>query len=113
MSRRAGPARRIGRRLRARRDQRLRALIRAAHEGSRCRYDSPRVLKDLREQGEAVSRKRVVRLMQLEGQRARVRKRIKSTTMSEHDQPVAANVLDRDFIADAPNQRWVADTIDS
>ena len=30
--------------------------------------------------------------------------------MSEHDQPVAANVLDRDVSADAPNQRWVADT---
>ena len=30
--------------------------------------------------------------------------------MREHDQPVAANVLDRDFIADAANQRWVADT---
>ena len=48
--------------------------------------------------------------MQLEGLRARVRKRFQCTTMSEHDQPVAANVLDRDFIADAPNQRWVADT---
>ena len=69
-----------------------------------------RVHEDLREQGEAVSRKRVVRLMQLEGLRARARKRFKSTTMSEHDRPVAANVLDRDFVADAPNQRWVADT---
>jgi transposase InsO family protein len=30
--------------------------------------------------------------------------------MSEHDQPVAANVLDRQFTATAPNQRWVGDT---
>ena len=30
--------------------------------------------------------------------------------MSEHDQPVAANVLAQAFVADAPNQRWVADT---
>ena len=88
----------------------MRVLIRASHEASRCRYGSPRVHEDLREQGEAVSRKRVVRLMQLEGLRARARKRFKSTTMSEHDQPVAGNVLDRDFVADAPNQRWVADT---
>lgn len=95
---------------RARRDQQLRVLIRASHEASRCRYGSPRVHEDLRAQGEAVSRKRVVRLMRLEGLRARARKRFKSTTMSEHDQPVAANVLDRDFVADAPNQRWVADT---
>ena len=65
---------------------------------------------DLREQCEAISRKRVARLMRVEGLRARARKRFKSTTMSEHDQPVAANVLDRDFVADAANQRWVADT---
>ena len=57
-----------------------------------------------------MSRKRVVRLMQAEGLKARVRKRFKGTTMSDHDQPVAANVLDQDFVADAPNQRWVADT---
>ena len=49
----------------AQRDQRLRVSIRASHEASRCRYGSPRVHEDLREQGEAVSRKRVVRLMQL------------------------------------------------
>ena len=48
--------------------------------------------------------------MQLEGLRARARKRFESTTMSEHDQPVAATAIDRDFIAAAPNLRWVADT---
>ena len=30
--------------------------------------------------------------------------------MSDHDQPVAANLLNRDFTAAAPNQRWVGDT---
>ena len=94
----------------AQRDAQLRVLIRASHEASRGRYGSPRVYEDLLAQGEAVSRKRVVRLMQADGLRARVRKRYNCTTMSEHDQPVAANVLDRDFVADAPNQRWVADT---
>ena len=42
--------------------------------------------------------------------KARARKRYKATTMSEHDQPVAANLLDRQFEAEAPNQRWVGDT---
>jgi len=46
-----------------------------------------------------VSRKRVVRLMQEEGLVARARKRFKSTTMSDHDQPVAANLLNREFTA--------------
>jgi putative transposase len=53
---------------------------------------------------------RVIRLMQEEGLRARVRKRFKSTTMSEHDQPVAANLLQQTFTAERPNQRWVGDT---
>ena len=57
-----------------------------------------------------VSRKRVIRLMQEDGLKARARKRFKCTTMSDHDQPVAANLLDRQFTADAPNQRWVGDT---
>ena len=48
--------------------------------------------------------------MQADGLQARARKRFKLTTMSEHDQPVAANLLDRQFAAAVPNQRWVGDT---
>ena len=88
----------------------MRVLVRASFEASRQRYGSPRVLEDLREQQIRVSRKRVVRLMQEEGLQARARKRFKSTTMSDHDQPVAGNLLDRQFEAPAPNQRWVGDT---
>ena len=55
--------------------------------------------EDLQEQEIRVSRKRVVRLMQEQGLRARARKRFKSTTMSDHDQPVAANLLNREFTA--------------
>jgi putative transposase len=92
------------------RDRQLTVLIRASYTGSRQRYGSPRIHADLRDQGECVSRKRVIRLMQGDGLRARARKRFKCTTMSEHDQPVAANVLDRQFTAEQPNQRWVGDT---
>ena len=94
----------------AQRDRRLKVLVRASFEGSKQRYGSPRIHRDLREQQERVSRKRVVRLMQEDGLKARVRKRFKCTTMSDHDQPVAANLLDRQFTAEAPNQRWVGDT---
>jgi putative transposase len=48
--------------------------------------------------------------MQEERLEARARQRFKCTTMSEHDQPVAANLLDQQFEAAAPNQRWVGDT---
>ena len=91
-------------------DRRLRVSVRAAFEGSRRRYGSPRVHRELRAQDVRVSRKRVVRLMQEEGLQARPRKRFKATTDSNHTQPVAPNVLARAFTAAAPNQRWVGDT---
>ena len=94
----------------AQRDRRLKVLIRASFDASKGRYGSPRIHEDLRAQEERVSRKRVIRLMQEEKLQARVRRRFKCTTMSDHDLPVAANLLDRHFTAEAPNQRWVGDT---
>ncbi len=94
----------------ARDDRRLGVLIQASFQESRRRYGSPRVYRDLVEQGIRVSPKRVARLMREEGLKARARKRFKLTTMSDHDQPVAANLLDRQFEAHSPNQRWVGDT---
>jgi putative transposase len=92
------------------RDQQLRVRIRASFEASKRRYGSPRIHRDLREEGEAVSRKRVIRLMQEDDLVARHRKRFTCTTMSDHHHPVAANILNRAFTADAPNRRWVGDT---
>ena len=94
---------------RAQNDVRLAVMIRAAHERSRRTYGSPRIHAELQAQGIAVSRKHVARLMRREGLRARLRKRYRCTTMSDHDQPVAANLLDRRFEAEKPNQRWVGD----
>jgi transposase InsO family protein len=84
--------------------------VRASFDTSRKRYGSPRIWEDLVEDGIHVGRKRVVRLMQEQGLVARPKKRFKSTTMSDHDQPVAANILNRQFTAEAPNRRWVGDT---
>ena len=92
------------------RDRQLCVLIRTSYESSRRCYGSPRVHEDLRALGIAISRKRVARLMREEGLRARVRKRFRITTMSDHDQPIAANILARRFAADRPNHRWVGDT---
>jgi putative transposase len=91
-------------------DRRLTVLIRASHEESRRTYGSPRVHIDLADLGERVGGKRVARLMQQAGLKARVRRRYKCTTMSEHDQPIAPNLLARRFEAEHPNQRWVTDT---
>jgi len=48
--------------------------------------------------------------MQAEGLVARARRRYRCTTMSDHEQPVAANLLGREFSAARPNQRWIGDT---
>ena len=95
---------------RSQRDLVLRTKLRAFHTASHHRYGRPRLWKDLREDGEAVSEKRVRRLMREEGLPGKVPKRFKQTTNSDHDDPIAANLLDRDFTAAAPNQRWVGDT---
>jgi len=94
----------------ARADRRLAVMVRESHERSRKTYGSPRVHADLDAQGVHVSRKRVIRIMQEQDLKARVRRRYKCTTMSDHDQPVAPNILARRFDADVPNQRWVGDT---
>ena len=94
----------------AREDRRLSVLIREVHERSRRTYGSPRVHAELAARAERIGRSRIIRLMQQEGLEARVRRRYRSTTMSEHDQPVAPNLLERRFEADLPNQRWVGDT---
>jgi putative transposase len=95
---------------RSREDQRLAVKVRESHELGRRYYGSPRIFRDLKDQGERISRKRVIRIMQEQGLVARVRRRYKCTTMSDHDQPIAPNLLAQRFDAEAPNQRWVGDT---
>jgi transposase InsO family protein len=94
----------------ATRDRQLKVLVHASFAASKGRYGSPRIHEDLLEQQERVSRKRVIRLMQEEQLKARQRTRFTCTTMSDHDLPIADNLLDRQFTAEAPNQRWVGDT---
>ena len=95
---------------RDREDRRLGVLIEASHEASRRTYGSPRVHADLIAENERVGKKRVARIMRRKKLKARVRRRYKCTTMSEHDQPIAPNLLARRFEAAYPNQRWVTDT---
>ena len=91
-------------------DRRLTVLVQASFAESKQRYGSPRIHEDLIEHDEQISRKRVTRLMPEDGLTARTRQRFTLTTMRDHDQPVAANLLDRQFDAAAPNQRWVGET---
>ena len=95
---------------RAQADRHLVVHIRTSFEQSDRTYGSPRVLRDLREWGHACGRNRVARLMRLEGLQARrKRRRLPSDTGVRADHAIAPNILDRQFEADAPNRRWVAD----
>ena len=95
----------------AQRDTTLRGQIRTAFTASRQTYGSPRIHATLQVDGVRVGRKRVARLMCAAGLVARGRRsRAVRTTDSRHDQPIAPNVLDRQFTADAPNTRWVSDS---
>ncbi len=90
-------------------DQELVRHIRAIHKESRRLYGSPRIHAALQEKGVRCSRKRVARLMKKHGIYSRRRpKRKPSTTDSRHSRPVAPNLLQRDFSASAPNQKWVS-----
>lgn len=73
-------------------------------------YGSPRMHRALRACGTRVGRKRVARLMRHAELKGRIRRRYRHTTDSNHDEPIAANLLARDFVATAPNQKWVVDT---
>jgi len=94
---------------RKREDEHLGKLIEDAYQNNRQVYGSPRVHAELKEQGIYCGRKRVARLMHERGISAKTKRRKVKTTDSQHDNPVAPNLLKRDFSADAPNTKWVAD----
>jgi putative transposase len=90
-------------------DERLLGKIKFIHKESRQTYGSPRIHAELCSQGEACSRKRVARLMKKSGVGAKMKKRFKVTTKLNPKAKTAPNLLQQDFTAHMPNQRWVAD----
>jgi len=66
-------------------------------------------MRELRYEGRRVGKNRVARLMRQKALRAKVARKVKATTHSEHNLPVAPNLLNQDFSAQRPNQKWVAD----
>lgn len=90
-------------------DERLSVRIRQVHEAAHQISGSRRIRAELAEQGRLCGRKRVVRLMHQHGLKARHRRHRTVTTDSQHSDPVAPNLLDREFSAPAPNSKWVTD----
>jgi putative transposase len=83
--------------------------IAAIHAEAKQRYGSPRIHAELKAKGVACCVNTVAKLMHDNDIRAKTARRFRHTTDSNHPLPVADNLLDRQFDAQAPNERWVAD----
>ena len=88
---------------------RLTVMIKAIHKESRRNYGSPRVFEELQARGEPCNVKTAAKIMRENGIVAKRRRKFKVTTDSNHDLPVAENLLDRQFTVAAPNRVWVCD----
>jgi putative transposase len=75
-------------------------------------YGWPRIWRELLVRGIAVGKERVRRLMQLHGICAKGKRRFRVTTDSNHDLPIAPNLLDRQFTAPEPDKVWAGDITD-
>ncbi len=93
-------------------EQRRAALvveIRAIHAAVKARYGSPRIHAELAARGRACCVNTVAKLMRDEGIAAKTARKFRCTTDSNHDLPVADNLLDRQFNPSEANEVWVAD----
>jgi putative transposase len=89
--------------------QELVAAIEQIHADVKQRYGSPRMTAELNARGHGCSENTVAELMREHGIRAKAPRRFVRTTDSNHRLPVAANILDRDFEPEGPNESWCAD----
>jgi len=94
-----------------RRDRReaLDASVAETFRRNKGRYGAPRLTADLRSLGLLITRKTVSRSLRRQGLQAKAARKHKATTDSNHPNPVAANLLGRDFTAEGPNRKWVQD----
>jgi transposase InsO family protein len=91
------------------RSEALAAEIKVIHREVKARYGSPRIHAELAARGEPCCVNTVARLMRQLGVAAKTRRKFRCTTDSNHDRPIAENVVDRKFEPEAPNQVWTAD----
>jgi len=76
---------------------------------SKGRSGSPNLVEDLQDLGMRHSKNTVANSMKRQNLRAKAAKKFKATTNSKHNLPVAENLLDRNFVASRPNEKWVSD----
>lgn len=93
----------------SRENRALEDRIRLLHANSHGIYGAPRIHRDLTDSGVRCGKNRVARIMRNAGIRSRTQKKFKATTHSRHSLPVAPNLLNQDFSAEAAGIAWVGD----
>jgi len=94
---------------REQRRQELTFQIRLAHRESHGIYGSPRIHAVLQLRGIPCSKNTVETLMRKAGIRAKTARKYRCTTDSNHSLPVAENLVQREFLPEAPNLIWAGD----
>jgi len=84
-------------------------LVADAFFARKQRAGSPILVLDLADQGHDYDRKTVAASMKRQNLRAKAARKYKATTNSKHNLPVAPNLLQQNFNAETPNQKWVSD----
>lgn len=94
---------------RAQDDEVLKVAILAVHEQMRQSYGPIRLQPELAEQGFVAGRDRIARLRRSMGLRCKQTRKFIATTNSNHDLPIAPNLLMQRFMPTRPNEIWVTD----
>lgn len=95
--------------LRAQENVVLTSKIKAIFDEEKSRPGAKRITKRLNSEDVCIGRHRVARIMRQNGWRAKAAKKFKATTNSNHKLPVAPNLLQQNFSASQPNEKWVSD----
>tara|TARA_B100000945_G_scaffold321615_1_gene337679 strand:+ start:9813 stop:10259 length:447 start_codon:yes stop_codon:yes gene_type:complete len=90
-------------------NRQLTEKIKAIFDDEKSRSGALRITKRLNHEGELVGRHRVAKIMRVNGWRARAAKKFKATTNSNHQLPVAPNLLQQNFSTCQANDKWVSD----
>ena len=90
-------------------EPRLVAEVKAAHQRTRGTYGPERLQRDLADHDVPVGVHRIKRIRKEHGIKCIQHRKYKATTNSKHKLPVAANHLEQQFTAEAPNKVWVTD----
>jgi putative transposase len=95
--------------MRQQENEKLKVAIRAAHKRTRESYGSRRLQVELAAEGFVAGRDRIARLRHEMDIICKQKRKFRVTTDSNHDFPVAENILNQTFTPKAPNEVWVTD----